>query len=64
MLHPFREGNGRTQRIFLAQLIRFAGYDIHLSSIDADELMSATIHAANGVDVYLKQLFTNAITKG
>ncbi len=61
MLHPFREGNGRTQRIFLAQLIRFAGYDIHFSTIDTDELMTATIHAANGVDVYLKQLFSNAV---
>lgn len=61
MLHPFREGNGRTQRIFLAQLIRFAGYDIHFSNIDTDELMTATIHAANGVDVYLKRLFADAI---
>lgn len=24
-LHPFREGNGRAQRVFLAQLIRAAG---------------------------------------
>ena len=27
-LHPFREGNGRTQRVFLTQLIRNAGYHI------------------------------------
>ena len=25
-LHPFREGNGRTQRVFLAQLAQNAGY--------------------------------------
>ncbi len=61
MLHPFREGNGRTQRIFLSQLIRFAGYDIHFSAINTDELMTATIHAANGVDVYLKRLFADTI---
>ncbi len=61
MLHPFREGNGRTQRIFLAQLIRFAGYDIHFFAIDTDEMMTATIHAANGVDTYLKHLFKEAI---
>lgn len=23
LIHPFREGNGRTQRIFISQLIRF-----------------------------------------
>lgn len=63
MLHPFREGNGRTQRIFLAQLIRFAGYNIHFSNIDTDELMTATIHAANGVTTYLKEIFATAITK-
>lgn len=62
MLHPFREGNGRTQRIFISQLIRFAGYDIDFSSINVDDLMSATVQAANGVDVYLKEIFANAIT--
>ncbi|MFR9067228.1 MAG: Fic family protein [Faecalibacterium prausnitzii] len=27
-LHPFREGNGRTQRVFLAQLAQHAGYQL------------------------------------
>lgn len=62
MLHPFREGNGRTQRIFISQLIRFAGYEIDFSSINTDNLMSATIQSANGVDIYLKEIFANAIT--
>ena len=62
MLHPFREGNGRTQRIFISQLIRYAGYEIDFSNINTDDLMSATIQAANGVDVYLKSIFANAIT--
>lgn len=57
MLHPFREGNGRTQRIFIAQLIRFCGYDINFSEIDTDELMVATIHSANGITDYLKEIF-------
>ncbi|MBR6510500.1 MAG: Fic family protein [Clostridia bacterium] len=61
MLHPFREGNGRTQRIFISQLIRFAGYEIDFSSINTDDLMSATIHAANGIDIFLKEIFKNAI---
>lgn len=28
IIHPFREGNGRTERIFISYLIRFNGYDI------------------------------------
>ena len=62
MLHPFREGNGRTQRIFISQLIRYNGYEIDFSKINTDDLMSATIQAANGVDVYLKSIFAEAIT--
>lgn len=61
MLHPFREGNGRVQRIFIAQLIRYNGYDINFNDIDADELMIATIQAANGVIDQLKNIFKNAI---
>ena len=41
-LHPFREGNGRTQRVFLAQLAQHAGYQLDFSCIDPDELMVAT----------------------
>lgn len=49
MLHPFREGNGRTQRIFFTQWIRHLGYDIDLSVADVDLFMVATIHAAQGI---------------
>ena len=61
LLHPFREGNGRTQRVFLTQLIRHAGYTIDFGSMDMDELMIATIHAANGVRDYVEQIFREAI---
>ncbi len=33
-LHPFREGNGRSTRVFLTQLAREAGYDLDLTKID------------------------------
>lgn len=62
-LHPFREGNGRTQRVFLSQLITNAGYSIDFYNIDADELMIATIHSANGIDIYLKDIFRKNIKK-
>ena len=62
MLHPFREGNGRTQRVFLSQLIRHSGHDINFSTIDTDELMIATIQSANGIVDYLRNLFKESIT--
>ena len=60
-LHPFREGNGRTQRVFLTQLIRHAGYRINFSEIDTELLMIATIHASHGVTDLLKQIFQESI---
>ena len=60
-LHPFREGNGRTQRIFISQLIRNAGYDIYFNDIDPDALMIATIQSANGITDFLKKIFNDSI---
>ncbi len=63
ILHPFREGNGRTQRAFLTQLIRNAGYDIDFPEIDPDDLMIATIFSAQGVKDQLRNLFLTHIIK-
>ena len=59
LLHPFREGNGRTQKVFVNQLAENAGYHINFSRMDADELMIATIYAAQGIVDYLEKLFYN-----
>lgn len=61
-LHPFREGNGRTQRVFLSQLSLNAGYEMNFANMDTDKLMIATIHSANGVDTYLKEVLREIIT--
>ena len=61
-LHPFREGNGRTQRVFLSQLSYNAGYEMNFADIDTDELMIATIHAANGVNTHLRAVLYDIIT--
>lgn len=44
-LHPFREGNGRTQRIFINQLAQNAGYKLDLRLIDKDKMIDASIKA-------------------
>lgn len=61
MLHPFREGNGRTQRSYFTQLIRAAGYEIHFGNCDRDFLTIATIQAASGVLDNLRQFFAESI---
>ena len=60
-LHPFREGNGRTQRAFLTQLIRNASYDINFADIDTDLLMIATIQSAQGMTDLLSVIFSENI---
>lgn len=54
MLHPFREGNGRTERVFFIQLIRNAGYDIDYTAMQSDILMIGSIQASSGVMDMLK----------
>ncbi|MBQ1261125.1 MAG: Fic family protein, partial [Clostridia bacterium] len=60
-IHPFREGNGRTQRIYFTQLIRHYGYDINFYEADVDELMIATIKASQGVMDFLVNFFEKSI---
>ena len=60
-IHPFREGNGRTQRIYFAHLIRHYGYDINFADVDTDELLFATIQASSGVMDFLIEFFENSI---
>ena len=61
MLHPFREGNGRTQRAFIAELIRYNGYTINFSKMDKDLLMIATIQSAQGVTDHLRNIFAESV---
>lgn len=61
MLHPFREGNGRTQRLFLTLLLRNIGYNVDFSRCDRDLLMIATIQAANGDLTMLKNVMKDLL---
>ena len=63
MLHPFREGNGRTLRLFITLLVRNAGYDICFAGCDSDILMIATIKAAQGDLTLLRDVFSKLITE-
>ncbi len=61
MTHPFRERNGRAQRIYFRQWAGRLGLDIDFSKIDVDRFTVATIHAAQGVMGNLVELFNKFI---
>jgi cell filamentation protein len=46
-LHPFREGNGRTARLFFKQLCNNANYDLELHKTSKESLLHADIQAFN-----------------
>jgi cell filamentation protein len=47
-IHPFREGNGRTQLTFLTLLANYAGHAIDLDKLDPDALLKVMIQSFNG----------------
>ena len=42
VLHPFREGNGRTQRLFIMYLAGIAGYAVDFSDVMPEEMIAAS----------------------
>ena len=46
-LHPFREGNGRVQRIMIEYLAQAAGYELDFSLISETEMIEASIDSFN-----------------
>ena len=61
-LHPFREGNGRTSRVYFAMLASKAGYDLDFSVLDKEALLDADIFAFERDYVPLIRLLKNAIS--
>jgi cell filamentation protein len=47
-VHPFREGNGRVQRLFCSQLALNAGYFIDFENMTQDQMYSVMIASFNG----------------
>jgi len=55
-LHPFREGNGRVQRIFISQLSQAAGYQLDYSDLEQEQIYQAMGLAFNGDESILANL--------
>jgi cell filamentation protein len=60
MLHPFREGNGRTIRIFLQAFAKSKRFLWTYDKIDRDEYMQAMIRAVTSED-FLVKLFLDTL---
>nr|WP_314741542.1 Fic family protein [uncultured Haemophilus sp.] len=60
--HPFREGNGRTQRIFISDLAFQAGYKLDFSHISQEEMIEASLLAFTKADYrQLEMLISRSI---
>lgn len=62
-IHPFREGNGRTQRELLSQLAYRAGYAIKWQSMSTDDILQATILSYQNKRESLEQLILKNLHK-
>lgn len=47
-IHPFREGNGRTQRLFVSKLGQYANIDINWQTVSNEAMKSACIDGIEG----------------
>jgi len=55
-LHPFREGNGRVQRIFISQLSQSADFQLDYSDLEQVQIYQAMELAFNGDESILANL--------
>ena len=61
-LHPFREGNGRSQREFARELCLACGYGFDLSFTNHEDMLSASIASFNKEDnSYFESIFSRAV---
>lgn len=61
VIHPFREGNGRTQLTFLAMLADDAGQPLDLDRLDPDATLDAMIKSFKGDEAPLAHVIETLI---
>lgn len=60
-VHPFREGNGRTQRVFMEQLAERAGHTLDFEGVTGERMTEASIEASNGDTGPLRDIIAESI---
>ena len=61
ILHPFREGNGRVQRLFMEYVAKEAGYVLSFKEVTEQEMLKASILGAKGNLFYMEALFKKVL---
>lgn len=62
-IHPFRDGNGRTQREFFRELLLTIGFNIDYTKVEPKAMIDASIASFNGDNSHLIKLFSICINK-
>lgn len=62
-LHPFREGNGRTQREFVSHLAYAAGYYLAWENVTQAEMLEASVESFKGNTARLTQLVNGIVRR-
>jgi cell filamentation protein len=60
-VHPFREGNGRTQRAFLGQIAKAAGYPIVWARLDLERNIHTARESHRGNNSPLHEMLSNLL---
>lgn len=63
LIHPFREGNGRTQRAFIGQLALNAGYDLDFTKMSENDMRNASMAANRNNRNLMRYLFRDAMSE-
>ena len=56
IIHPFREGNGRSIREFIRLMAKRMGYDLNWGNVDKEELLEASILSVDNYKVLIRIL--------
>jgi cell filamentation protein len=62
-IHPFREGNGRTQRIFIEHLARYLGFRLDIKSITREEMYAASVESFQQNYAPMEEIFIRCLKK-
>ena len=63
VLHPFRDGNGRVQRVFISQLAKAAGYSLDYSDLNQQVMYRSMEKAFFGDETELAELIALKLNK-
>lgn len=60
-IHPFREGNGRTQLAMLTLLAERAGHPLNLDDLDPNTMLAAMVTSFSGKEAKLRRLIETLV---